>query len=271
MKVIRLLFLVSIVPASALMSSGCGGSGAGSLGGVFGFPGATVRFLHGSPDAGSVDVALGGPSNVIATNVGYANASVYVGYNGKAMADVYVFRHGTQTLISGRTQADGNLATALVTFGAYSRNTIVLAGYVGSGSVIALKFEEHLFHTQSGRGAVQCHDASVGLGTTTVDCGYFATSNPAARTAIGTTTFGQYPLFMEPLPNPPTSTGIGFYVFNGQQTITPSQVDPSDGSNVMPVPGAAQNSDQNLSIYVIDCNTCLFLNYRLFGVFDPDN
>ncbi len=270
MKIVRALLLsaIALLPA---VTAGCSGSGAASLGGVLGFPGATVRFLNGSPDAGSVDIAVGEPSNLIASNFPYGTATAYVGYNGKAMADIYVYQHGTRTLIGGRNQADGNFATAFVTFGAFSRNTIVLAGYVGPGSVTAIKFEEHLFHTQSGRGSVAFHDASIGLGTTAVDCGYYPTSNPAARVAIGQTFYGQYPLFMEPLPNPPTSTGIGFYVFNGQQTITPSQVDPSDSGNIMPVAGAAQNSDQNLSIFIIDCNTCLLLNYQLFGVFDPEN
>ena len=51
--------------------------------------------------------------------------------------------------------------------------------------------------------------------------------------------------------------------------MTPSQVDATDTSNVMPIPGAAQFNDQNLSIYAIDAVG--IPNYRLFAVFDPDN
>ena len=71
------------------------------------------------------------------------------------------------------------------------------------------------------------------------------------------------------VPNPPTGTGIGFYVRGGQATVTPSQVDATDSANVMPVAGAAQFNDQNLSVYLID--SAAAPSYRLLAVFDPDN
>jgi hypothetical protein len=69
---------------------------------------------------------------------------------------------------------------------------------------------------------------------------------------IGTVAYGQPPLVMEPLPNPPTGVGIGFYVRGGQETVTPSQVDATDSANVMPIASAARFNDQNLSVYLID-------------------
>lgn len=271
MKSIVRLAALAVASFSALVLTACGGGGRGNdnFFGVFGFAGAEIRFINGSPDAGAVDVAVGDPTRIIFSNVVYDSVSGYVSYSDRSTPDIYVYRHNTQTLIGGHVQNDGNLATANVTLGVNARDTIALVGYNAASTVAAIMFQEHIFNTDRSFGAVQFHQAATGLGTASIDVGYYPTASPASRTSIGSVVYGQPPAAMEPLPNPPTGTGIGFYVLGGQQTITPSQVDATDTLNVMPISGAAQYNDQNLSVYVIDSSGTP--NYRLLGVFDPDN
>jgi hypothetical protein len=256
---------------SALALSACSGGGRGddNFFGAFGFGGAQIRFINGSPDTGAVDVAVGDPNRIIFSNVVYDSITAYVSYSDRSTPDIYVYRHNTQTLIGGHVQNDGNLATASVTLGANTRDTIALVGYNAASTVAAITFQEHIFNTDRSFGAVQFHQAATGLGTTSIDVGYYPIASPASRTSIGSVVYGQPPVAIEPLPNPPTGTGIGFYVLGAQQTIAPSQVDATDTLNVMPISGAAQYNDQNLSIYAIDSTGTP--NYRLLGAFDPDN
>jgi hypothetical protein len=271
MKSMARLLTVCAASFSALALPGCGGGNEGNNNffGVFGFGGAEIRFLNGSPDTGAVDVAVGDPNRIVFSNVVYGSITAYVQYSDRSSPDVYVYQHNSQTLIGGHVQNDGNLATANVTLGVSTRDTIVLAGYNATASVAAIKFQEHIFGTDRSFGAVQFHQAATGLGTASIDAGYYAAASPAARTSLGTVVYGQPPLVTEPLPNPPTGTGIGFYVRGGQATVTPSQVDATDSANVMPVAGAAQFNDQNLSVYLID--SAAAPSYRLLAVFDPDN
>ena len=270
MKSIARLLTACLASLATLALPGCGGErGDNNFFGVFGFGGADIRFLNGSPDTGAVDVAVGDPDRIVFSNVAYGAITAYVHYTDRSSPDVYVYQHNSRTLIGGHVQNDGNLATANVTLGVSTRDTIVLVGYNATASVAAIKFQEHIFGTDRSFGAVQFHQAATGLGTASIDAGYYPVASPAARTSIGTVVYGQPPLTMEPLPNPPTGTGIGFYVRGGQQTVTPSQVDATDSANVMPVAGAAQFNDQNLSVYLID--SAAVPNYRLFAVFDPDN
>jgi hypothetical protein len=270
-KSIARLLTACVASLSALALPGCSGGHCcdNNFLGVLGFGGAEIRFLNGSPDTGAVDIAVGDPNRIVFSNVVYDSITAYVQYGDRSSPDVYVYQHNSQTLIGGHVQNDGNLATANVTLGANTRDTIVLVGYNATASVAAIKFQEHIFATDSSFGAVQFHQAATGLGTASIDAGYYATASPATRISIGTVVYGQPPLAIEPLPNPPTGTGIGFYVRGGQETVTPSQVDATDSVNVMPVAGAAQFNDQNLSVYLID--SAAAPNYRILAVFDPDN
>lgn len=234
-------------------------------------PGSTVRFLNGSPDAGGVDVAIGQANNIVFRNVTYGTISLYTKYGTSNSPDIYVYRTGTSTLIGSKQLPDGNTGTAQVVLAAKTRNTLVLAGYAGApGNAALVKFQEHIFNTGAGLGAVQFHHAATGLQNTTIDVGYYPINSPASRTQLGTVSFGLTPFATEPLPNPPSGSGIGFYMLGGAFTIAPSQVDATDTTNVMPINGATQNNDQNLSIYLID-GPGAFGTASLFGVFDPEN
>ena len=115
-------------------------------------------------------------------------------------------------MIAGRTQTDGNVATTNITLAPKSRDTIVLVGYSTTSSVAAVKFQEHIFNTGQSFGAAQFHHAAQGAAGVVFDTGYYPIGNPAARVSIGSVTYGQAPVAMEPLPNPPTGAGIGFYL-----------------------------------------------------------
>src|ERR1700680_2183174 len=111
MKNVARLLTICVASLSALALPGCGGErGDNNFFGVFGFGGADIRFLNGSPDTGAVDVAGGDPARIVFSNVVYGSITAYVQYSDRSSPDVYVYQHNSQTLIGGHVTNDANLA-----------------------------------------------------------------------------------------------------------------------------------------------------------------
>ncbi len=232
----------------------------------------TVRFINASPDAGPVDVAIGVPGSPNFTNLSYAGGSSpagfsqYTPFNGPTQ-NIYVYAAG----LDSTPLSVGTTSISVVPNG---RNTIVLVGEKANNTLHLVDFTEHLFRTVSGAASVSFHDASPRAGSTSYAVGYYPTATPSQLTSIGTIVYpSNQPTFQEGISSAIAQAGIGFYAQGGgnQLTLTPSQVDPNNASNIMPFTfNGSANADQNLSIYMID-GAGASHTPTLVGIFDPDN
>jgi hypothetical protein len=248
-------------------ATGCSGGGSSS---TPSFTGATIRFVNGSPDAGTVDVAVGAPTNVIFTKISYGGFGAYSLYTTKSNPDIYVYQSGTQNLVAGRTLPDGTKGTGVLNLTDNQRFSGVLAGSVLASTALLLQFQEPSFNTPTGAGAVAIHHASPSTQNVSFQVGYYVPAIPSVRYSLGTIAYGAAPLTVLTLPNPPSGTGIGFYALAPPLPTfgyTPSQIDPSNVNNVLGTTG-----EQNISLYVVDgpASGLGSTTVQYIGAFDPN-
>jgi hypothetical protein len=243
----------------------------------------TVRFIDGSPDAGTVDVAIGKANQPNFTGLVYAgtgfnsstnsNAGIssYTPFNAPTQS-IFIYQSGTSTQIS--------VPQSSITITPNGRTTIVLTGSVAKKNLRLVQFNEVLYSTVAGAASVSFHHASVANATTKYTVGIYPFVSSAGSCTTG---FAQIPPQIIFATKPTVqigiaqyaSTGIGFCAYSSAAasgvTITPSQVDVSNTANVMPFSGTGSiNGDQNLSTYLIDGPSSAG-HPVLVGVFDPDN
>jgi hypothetical protein len=233
----------------------------------------TVRFINASPDVGTVDVAVGKAGSPNFTSISYAGTSTgsvgisqYVQFNA-ATQNVYVYATGQDT-----TPIKVGLTSMVIV--PNGRNTLVLTGEKANGTLALVNFTEHIFRTASGSASTSFHDASPKAGSTAYTVGYYPTASTTQLTSIGTIVYpSNTPTFQEGLNSSTALAGIGFFSRGkgATLTLTPSQVDPNNATNIMPFNfNGNANQDQDLSIYMIDGPSPLNAP-ALIGVFDPDN
>jgi hypothetical protein len=234
---------------------------------------ATVRFINASPDVGTVDVAIGKAGSPNFSSVAYAGTSSgsvgisqYTPFNAPNQ-NVYVY-------LAGQDSTPISVGVSSITIVPNGRNTLVLSGEKGNGTLKLVNFSEHLYTTVSGAASTSFHDASPRAGSTPYSVGYYPLSAATQLTTIGTIVYpSNQPTFQIGINSTIAQAGIGFFA-NGAGnalTLTPSQVDPNNTTNVMPFNfNGNANTDQNLSIYMIDGPSALHTPV-LIGVFDPDN
>jgi hypothetical protein len=263
---------------AALSLAAC--NGGGSSVNPFAPSRGTVRFINASPDAGTIDVAVGTANSPNFTGLPYAGTaqnpttnsnagiSAYTPFNAPTQA-LFIYKSGTTTQIT--------VPQTTVTITPNGRTTLVLTGSAAKGTLRVATFNEHLFKTIATAGSVAFHHASQAFATTKFTVGAQAATSSTTACSTGFAvippqiTFGVSPTFQEGVP--PAPTGVAFCVQSGSSLLTllPSQVDASNTGNVMPFTGTGSvNSDQNLSIYAID-GPIGSGKPVLVGVFDPDN
>lgn len=179
------------IAALAMTLSACGGGGAnGFIGGVLN-NNAQVRFVNGSPDAGSVDVFIDNQQQFCGTgaagssscSVAYAHATDYL-YN--AMA-------GTHSI---RIEPAGNDSAPAIYSGSFAVNSgfryaVALTGEKSpsaSGSAIGIQtITEQPFNTPANGASVNFNNASpyvTAQNNGAVQFGYYTTA-PSAATTVG--------------------------------------------------------------------------------------
>jgi hypothetical protein len=265
----------------------------------------TVRFINASPDVGAVDFAIGAAGKPNFKAVPYAGTAgtgfggdggcstgicTYTQFNA-ATQNVFLYAAGQDTT---PIPVAHNLTSIAIP--ANQRVTVALVGEKANGTLALITFNETLFTTVQGAASAQFHNAAPSTAGTAWT--YGGVNLPPSSSGNGLPTSGGVPF--QPsltyptnttsavigLPSPLTPTsGIAFYAYGGPASaapqppanalgIFPDQVDPSNAGNVMPF-SAGPNSDQNLSIFVIDSLGSVGssgpVTQKLVGVFDPDN
>jgi len=281
MNLHRRAFAAALSAVAMVSLAACNGSGGSSVNPFVAQRG-TLRFINGSADAGTVDVAIGTANQPNFRGLPYAGSaqnpssnsnagiSPYTQFNAPNQA-IFVYQTGTTTQLK--------IPQSSVTITPNGRTTVVLTGSVAKGTLRVVTFSEHLFTTVATAGSVAFHQASQAFATTKFTVGAQAAGSTSGSTC--TASFSVIPPQIAYAVSPPTfqegvpaaPTGVAFCVQGAGKLLTmlPSQVDSNNAGNVMPYTGAGSvNNDQNLSIYLID-PMASGTTPVLVGVFDPDN
>lgn len=276
---VRLLLTIAVV-WFALDSAGCGPL-AGTVAQTT--TNANVRVIHGSPDAGAVDVRLNTTTGqVLAAAIKYGSVGAY--------ASVPSGSYSIVILPAGGSTAKLTCAGATIAQGNY---TIVVGGTVakGVGTSAGLQcelFGEPTFSTPSGDYTLSIHHASpaaAAIGDSTISFGTFAPGSTAYNLPNGTASYtgsivtglvsGSYYTYVASgVTTPP---GVGFWI-GAQTSIQPSSV----LSTILPTAGQAGasgatgatdtgdllpfNSLVNFSLYLVDGTGGA--TSKLIGAFD---
>jgi hypothetical protein len=275
----RLLLSLAVV-SYMLGSAGCGplsGNVATST------SNANVRVIHGSPDAGAVDVRLNTTTGqVLAAGIKYGSVGAYAAIPSGSYSMVI--------LPPGGSTAKLTCAGATIAQGSY---TIVVGGTVakGVGTSAGLQcelFGEPTFSTPAGDYTLSIHHASpaaAALGDSTISFGTFTPGSTAYNVPNGTATYtgsivsglvgGSYYTYVAS--GVTTAPGVGFWI-GAQTSIQPSSV----LSTILPTAGQAGasgangttdtgdllpfNSLVNFSLYLVDGTSGT--TSELIGAFD---
>ncbi len=252
------LALAAGIVALAGSLAGCNSGSGNALGPIGGLgPGAnnaTVRFVNGSPDAGSVQVFIDNQqqfctngSTGTACSVAYGQVTTYaVNLGAGQHAIVLKDQSGnTLTIPSGSISVNGG-----------GRYSIVLTGelhpsYTASPNLTLTTFTDQPFNTPSGGAAANIHYASEYMANTNpspLQFGYFVNNNPAATTNVGQTVSFGAATTVQGIASSGLNVPITFFAGSPTgPTVTPSQIDSSKcASNALPC------STGNLSLYLID-------------------
>lgn len=239
--------------AAALLFAGslaaCNGGASSVIGGVTN--NAYVRVLHGSPDAGSLDIALDSASNFIKSGAVYGNLTTYQQVK-PGSHTLYVFANGQDT-------GTGIIPPITFSVNGSSDTTVVLSGemhpsYQTAANFGATIFTEQPYSVPSGGAAVVFHNAApfaaaaLGLNTSNVQFGYSINSAPANNPLGNPQSLGGFTSIQAAgLPSAALNTPITFYgVNNATVTVMPGQINSSCSNNQVPctAPG--------LSLYLVD-------------------
>ena len=206
-----------------------------------------IRFVHGSADAGTVDVGI--DSATVATNVTYGTVSKYFTENALAGGShtIYVYPAGNDTTSSA-------LATTSLTVAAGTAYSLVLAGEInpssGSKSISVQTFAEQAYSTTGGFAAVNFHNASPAESAivSPVPFGWAPINAPSSETPLGNAAFssatGPQQLSSSANNTPLVLFAVGGF---GSISVEPGQIDAADSQNILPF-----GADQNLTLYLID-------------------
>lgn len=254
---VRLALLAGVIALAGGLA-GCGGSG-NSLGPISGLgPGgnnAQIRFVHGSPDAGPIQIFIDNQQQFCPSGTSGSSCSISYG-----QVTTYAVNLGAGQHAIVLKDQNGNSITipsGTISVNGGGRYSVVLTGelhpsYAGAPNLTVTAFTDQPFNTPSGGAAVNFHDASAYMAAKNpapLQFGYFTNNNTSTATPLGqTVTFGS-----ETTPQGITNTAalnvpITFYAGTPTgTTITPSQIDSSKcSSNALPC------STGNLSLYLID-------------------
>jgi len=281
MNILRRVTAGVLATAAVAMLAACNGSSTSVN--PFAPSRGTLRFINGSPDAGTVDVAIGKANQPNFTGLVYAGTGFNASTNANAGISSYTqFNAPTQNiyLYTSGTSNQITVPQTSVTITPSGRTTVVLTGSAAKKTLRLVQFNEVLYTTVTGAASVSYHHASTANASTRYTVGIYPF---VSSTGSCTTGFAQIPPPIVFAAKPTfqigiqqyASTGIGFCAYSASAatgvTILPSQVDVNDTGNVMPFTGTGNiNSDQNLSTYLIDGPASVG-HPVLVGVFDPDN
>lgn len=242
-------FRAAIVVAFAASLTACNGSSGSILGGISN--NAYVRVLHGSPDAGSLDIALDSASNVIKSGAVYGNLTTY--------QQVKAGSHTLYLFANGQDTGTGIVSPITFSVNGGSDTTVVLSGemhpsYQTAANFGATIFAEQPFSVPSGGAAVVFHNAApfaaaaLGLNASSVQFGYSIDASPANNSMGNPQSLdGMTSMQTAGLPTAALNTPITFYGVNtATVSVKPSQISTSCTNNQVPctAPG--------LSLYLVD-------------------
>jgi hypothetical protein len=233
-----------IAPAAAIAASAlaaCNGTSASSP--FFPSSSSYVRVVHGSPDAGNVDVLVDG--KVVQSGLAYGTMSAYASLKtGAHTMDVY----------SAGDDSGKPLTASNFSINSGQDTSIVLTGelhpsYAAKRNLTLRLFTEQPYDTPSGGAAVDVHHASLaaldGLHLAHVSFGYSLTS-PPGKHALGTPQPYGGATGPVGLPSDALNLAITFYARDDKSaTITPN--DAMSGCTGLPC-----NGQSNLSLYYVD-------------------
>lgn len=205
-----------------------------------------LRVVHGSPDAGPVDIFV--DSSSAATAVTYGTVS---GFNNVTS--------GTHTITiypAGNDVSTAAIATLAVNFAQGTKYSAVATGEInprnGSKNIAVTLFTDTPFSTTTGSAAINFHHAApVAASVEQIVPFGFAPLNNIGDNGITSMSFGNES-GPQGLPQAAlTTAGVEFYGITsgtGGFTILPSKIDPSDTGNLIPF----GTNDVNLSLFAID-------------------
>lgn len=238
--------------AIALALAGCNGSGTGLVNSLTNT--ATVRFVNGSPDAGSVDVFIDNqhqycPSSGTCPGIAYGQVT---GVNTVKLSAgshaIVIYPAGNDT---GTGLLPSNTTFSVNSGGNY---TIVLTGethpVAGAASLALTTISQtNPYSTASGGAAVNFNNAAPYFTSTnggSVQFGYYVNATPANNAAGTPIGLGQSTLFG--VPSSALNVPITFYAGSSSSgiTTTPNAWSTNCGSNSLPC------DTGNLSLFLID-------------------
>jgi hypothetical protein len=290
------LSVVAIAVAGCAGSSGTAlpAAGAPNTGGGAGLPisgsngTGAIRFVHGSPDAGNVDICF--DSKVVASNVAYKTISSYSIVTGGVAHSVIV----TTTANAGTGAPGGcsvtNTFPALFA-GSVSptsnvRTTVVIAGTVAKKNLQVLTFSAPAAPVVLGTPQIVINHASPSA-PATVAAGYFNATTGLGEASLTTALAfkGTFSTSAVPAVGAQTGAGIAFYVATTAAATTPlaslyagtlpaapvpsaadaNTADSKNTNNLIPFPA----SDYILNAFAIDAPAGGTSPAIVIGTYDP--
>ncbi len=256
---VRLALLAGIAVLAGGLA-GCGGSSSGNpLGPITGLgPGgnsASVRFVNGSPDAGSVQIFIDNQQQFCASGSTGSACSVAYGQITTYAVNLGAGQHAI--VLKDQNGNSITIPSGTLSVNAGGRYSVVLTGelhpsYRSTPNLGLTVFTDQPFNTPSGGAAVNFHDASAYIAATNpspLQFGYFLNNNTSSAATLGQTVSFGGETTPQGLPSNALNAPIAFYAgsASGGVTVTPSQISSTNcSSNAMPC------ATGNLSLYLID-------------------
>jgi hypothetical protein len=254
---VRLALLAGIIALAGGLT-GCGGGSSNPLGPITGLgPGgnnAQVRFVHGSPDAGPIQVFIDNQQQ-FCTN-GNTGSACSLSYGSVTTYAVNLGAGQHAIVLKDQNGNSISIPSSTLSVNAGTRYSIVLTGelhpsYAGAPNLSVTVFHDQPFNTPSNGAAVNFHYASTYLaaktGSIPLQFGYFINNNPGTATSVGQTVSFGGETTPQGIQSPGLNVPITFFAGSATgATITPSQISSSCASNALPC------GTGNLSLYLID-------------------
>lgn len=245
-----------LVPAAAVASAvalaACGG-GTGSSPFSPNSGKASVRFVNGSPDAGSIEVFIDNQQQFCSNGASGSGCALSYGTITTYAVNLSAGAHAVILRDSSGTQINVPNFSGSLSVNNGSKYSLILAGelhpsYTSSPTLTVATVNEQPF---TGGAAVNFHQASPYVqhlnGSGGVQFGYYTGSTPSTNALGQPAAFGSA-TNPQVLPSGAQNVPITFYAVSPTSgfTATPSQISTSCSSNAMPC------STGNLSLYLID-------------------
>lgn len=236
--------VAAVLLALSLVLAACNGSGSSVVAGAAG--NSYIRFVGGSPDAGSVDVYVDGSAMV--TSAGYGTITPFHRVN-SGYHNVTIYAHGSDS--------GSGLAHASFTTNAATDTSVVLTGdlhpaYQATSNLAVTVFNDGIYNTVAGGAGVNFYHAApimaaaAGYNMTTVQFGYSLNSAPSNNPIDSAVGFGGS-TNVQTLPGAATNVPLTLYAVNNSTvTIEPGQVSTNCSNNELPC------TEPNLTLYLVD-------------------